>query len=193
MSISVFFIHQDCIYTTTVLCFYPLCILSNQAGGDLANHDSHNHRHCIDDALMRAEDLCVQRGARLTILRKRVLELVWNSHKPRGAYAILEDLGHDGKPAAPLTVYRALDFLVAQGLVHRIESLNAFVGCANPSYSHSSQFLVCQSCGDATEVSDPRIINAVHACAAAQGFLIQRQTVEICGLCSTCRDASSQQ
>src|SRR5690242_10586102 len=148
----------------------------------------HDHGHCIDAALARADQLCAGRGARLTSLRRRVLELVWTSHRPRGAYAILEDLaGAVGKRAAPLTVYRALDFLVEQGLVHRIESLNAYVGCPSPGESHSGQFLVCERCGDATELNDPRVAAAIADSARDLGFLVARPTVEIQGVCPQCQ------
>jgi Fur family transcriptional regulator, zinc uptake regulator len=149
----------------------------------------HDHAHCVADALTRADALCAERGARLTILRRRVLELVWSSHRPRGAYAILEDLSQqDGKATAPLTVYRALEFLVEQGLVHRIESLNAYVGCAAPGASHSGQFLVCEGCGDAAEIDDPSIRSAIDDAAAVRGFRVQRPTVEVRGVCKDCQE-----
>jgi Fur family transcriptional regulator, zinc uptake regulator len=150
---------------------------------------SHDHAHCVADALTCADALCAERGARLTILRRRVLELVWSSHRPRGAYAILEDLSQqDGKATAPLTVYRALEFLVEQGLVHRIESLNAYVGCAAPGASHSGQFLVCEGCGDAAEIDDPSIRSAIDDAAAVRGFRVQRPTVEVRGVCKDCQE-----
>lgn len=153
---------------------------------------SHDHAHCIEDALLRADALCAARGARLTSLRRRVLELVWSGHKPRGAYAILEDLsGSEGRPTAPLTVYRALEFLVAQGLVHRIESLNAYIGCAAPGIDHSGQFLVCEGCGTATELDDPRIAEAIRTAARDRGFRIARPTVEVRGLCPACQQESA--
>lgn len=147
----------------------------------------HDHGSCVKDALTRADTLCQQRGVRLTAQRARVLELVWSSHKPRGAYAILEDMSADGRRVAPLTVYRALDFLLEQGLIHRIESQNAFVGCPEPGVAHTGQFLVCRCCGDATELTDPRIAATVAECAAAQGFMVERQTVEVTGICPDCR------
>lgn len=152
-----------------------------------ADHHRHDHGACVKDALARAEDVCASQGARLTAQRARVLELVWSSHKPRGAYAILEDLSKDGKRVAPLTVYRALDFLLEQGLIHRIESQNAFVGCPTPGTAHSGQFLVCEKCGDATELVDPRIAQAINETALAQGFTVTRQTVEVTGICPACR------
>lgn len=148
----------------------------------------HDHGSCVKDALTRADALCAERGVRLTAQRARVLELVWSSHKPRGAYAILEDLSADGKRVAPLTVYRALDFLLEQGLIHRIESQNAFVGCPDPGTAHTGQFLVCSCCGNATELTDRGIAAAIAESAAAQGFTVQRQTVEVTGICPDCRD-----
>lgn len=132
--------------------------------------------------------MCAERGVRLTAQRARVLELVWSSHQPRGAYAILEDLSADGKRVAPLTVYRALDFLLEQGLIHRIESLNAFVGCSAPGTLHTGQFLVCSCCGNAQELVDPRIAAIIAETSAAQGFTITRQTVEVTGICPACHD-----
>ncbi len=103
----------------------------------------HDHGHCVATALDAAASLCQRRRARLTPLRRRVLELVWRSHEPQGAYDILDTLGERGRRAAPPTVYRALDFLLGQGLIHRIESLNAFVGCRDPDTPHAGQFLIC--------------------------------------------------
>jgi Fur family zinc uptake transcriptional regulator len=151
------------------------------------DHGRHDHSRCVGGAMERARDLCAARGARLTDLREQVLQLVWSSHKPRGAYAILEDMARDGKRVAPLTVYRALDFLVEQGLVHRIESLNAFVGCPEPGKAHAGQFLVCDGCGDAIEMNDGGISRAIAEGAAARGFQAHRQTVEVLGRCPACQ------
>jgi Fur family zinc uptake transcriptional regulator len=146
----------------------------------------HDHRHCIDAALDRAATLCGRRGARLTEIRRRVLELVWNSHAPVGAYELLEQLQRDGRSAAPPTVYRALEFLMEQGLVHRLESLNAFVGCPQPDKEHVSQFLICTDCRNVAEIDDPGIGSAVSRSAAAAGFVVDRLTIEMHGLCPVC-------
>lgn len=152
---------------------------------------SHDHRHCIDDALSRADTVCSERGARMTPLRRRVLELVWDSHAPIGAYAIMDLLrAADDRAAAPPTVYRALEFLLEQGLVHKIESLNAFVGCDRPEERHISQFLICTSCKAAIELNDPAIVEAVDASARASGFSFNRLTIEAQGLCAACRKGS---
>lgn len=147
----------------------------------------HDHGRCVASAMATAEAECRRRGARLTEVRRRVLELVWTSHQPVGAYALLERLGQEGFPAAPPTVYRALDFLLAHGLVHRIERLNAFVGCSHPGAPHAGQFLLCLDCGAAAELDDPAIETAVASGAARLGFSISRQTVEAEGLCPACR------
>ena len=150
----------------------------------------HDHSHCVSHALSTAETLCEQRGLRLTALRKRVLELVWASHKPLGAYDILAVLSEtDGRRAAPPTVYRALDFLLEHGLVHRIASLNAFVGCNHPGEVHQGQFLICRSCHTAVELQRSNIDTAVLASAQSVGFAVEGQTVEIIGLCATCQAA----
>jgi len=148
---------------------------------------SHDHGTCVDAALAAAAAICVKRGARLTPLRRRVLELIWRSHAPVGAYDLLRALAATKRGAAPPTVYRALDFLLAHGLVHRIESLNAFVGCAHPQQAHGSQFLICADCGAAAEVHDPRVDAVIGRRAAELGFSVRRKTVEIQGLCGPCQ------
>ncbi|UTW06021.1 zinc uptake transcriptional repressor Zur [Pseudomonas benzenivorans] len=150
----------------------------------------HDHSRCVSQALAEAESICTRQGLRLTALRKRVLELVWQSHKPLGAYDILAVLSEeDGRRAAPPTVYRALDFLLEHGLVHRIASLNAFVGCNQPEHAHQGQFLICRDCHAAIELEQAAISQAIVTAAAAVGFSVDSQTVEVVGLCAGCREA----
>lgn len=160
--------------------------------GDIAGLNfsgaAHDHGHCLEQALEQAEVICQARHARLTTLRRRVLELIWSSHAPIGAYDLLRRLSREHERAAPPTVYRALDFLLAQGLIHRIESLNAFVGCAQPDSSHGGQFLICRDCGQAAELQDDRVEEAIDRGAAALGFLVESRTVELRGLCPGCRE-----
>jgi len=149
----------------------------------------HDHVKCVADALARAEAVCNASGGRLTPLRRRILELVWSSHRPIGAYAILQRLASERSGAAPPTVYRSLNFLLERGLIHRIRSLNAFVGCAGTTAGHASQFLICRNCGTAAELMDKSIARVLEARAAGQRFVVQRQTVEIEGLCRDCQRA----
>ena len=146
----------------------------------------HDHAVCIDDALAAAEAVCARQGLRLTALRRRVLELVWQQHRPVGAYDLLERLRDEGRSAAPPTVYRALAFLLRTGLVHRIESLNAYIGCADPGRDHSAQFLICRDCRAVGEIDDPEIVGLVSRRADDMGFTADRQTIEVMGLCPSC-------
>ena len=154
-------------------------------------HTPHDHAHCVSSALAEADTLCERSGVRLTALRKRVLELVWQSHKPLGAYDILAELSaQDGRRAAPPTVYRALDFLLENGLVHRIASLNAFIGCSHPARPHQGQFLICRNCHTAIELQQPSISEASDSAAGQVRFQVEAQTVEVVGLCAPCRSAA---
>lgn len=146
----------------------------------------HDHAACIDAALDRAAELCARRGARLTRVRRRVLELVWQGHAAVKAYDLLTELGRKGGAAKPPTVYRALDFLMAHGLVHRLESLNAYVGCPQPEPPHEGQFLICNSCGQVSEFEAPAIQSAIEAQAASAGFAVAQRTVEVHGVCGGC-------
>lgn len=152
-------------------------------------YKSHDHHACIHTAVARAEALCAEQGARLTPIRQRVLELVWANHKPVGAYDLLPKLAEEGFNSAPPTVYRALDFLLELGLVHRISSLNAFIGCTHPGEAHPSCFFVCRACGKAQEL-DPEQVSAIARQAeAALGVKVEQQITELTGLCPRCQAA----
>ena len=150
-------------------------------------------------ALERAEALCQTRGVQLTPLRRDVLRLVLEAEAPIGAYALLDQLKASRAKAAPPTVYRALDFLLEQGLIHRLERLNAFMGCAEAldghghhhdhAHDHPHQFLICRGCGATREISDHAVAEAISAAAAKAGFSAARSTVEIEGYCGKCGDA----
>lgn len=158
----------------------------------------HDHAHCMAGALAAAEIVCRQRGARLTDLRRRVLELIWESHAPIGAYELIDKLsrareaGGEAGRVAPPTVYRALDFLIGQGLVHRIESRNAFVGCAQPEHPHRGYFLICEGCGTARELGGGALDANLRARARELGFEIRRITIEVAGRCAACRRAGAE-
>lgn len=151
---------------------------------------AHDHRRCQREALAAAEQACSREGARLTPIRRRVLELVWASHRPLGAYALLELLAADGGRPAPPTVYRALDFLLEHGLVHRLDSLNAFVGCTHPGERHRSLFLICRQCQRAQELAVEPIEATIAGEAQRHGFTLEKLTLEAVGLCHTCAASS---
>lgn len=154
----------------------------------MAQSHSHNHQDCIDAALARAKAICAEAGAKLTLQRQMVLQLVWQSHKPLGAYPLMSQLQQlTGKIVAPPTVYRALEFLLEQGLIHRVHSLNAFIGCDHPGQPHSGQLLICRACGDAQELDSAVIDASIAQLLPANGFSAERVMLEITGLCRTCQ------
>lgn len=150
---------------------------------------SHDHDACVKKAVEVAQEICTRRNVRLTPLRQRVFELVWGSRRPVGAYDILGVLQTERGGAAPPTVYRALEFLLENALIHRIESSNSFVGCAKPGRDHAWQFLICRACGRVAEISDTDLDEAISAAAEIAGFTIQRRTIELGGLCAECHKA----
>jgi len=136
--------------------------------------------------LDRAGSICTARGARLTDLRRDVLGLILDAEAPTGAYDLLERLRSLRGPAAPPTVYRALDFLQEQGLVHRVERLSAFVGCVAHDQEHAAQFLICRTCGKVTELEDPELAHALEDAAQRLGFRVGKATIEAEGQCAAC-------
>jgi len=149
----------------------------------------HDHRACVHRAIADAEQACRKRGLRLTPLRQRVLELVWSGHAAVKAYDLLRRLQHEREGAAPPTVYRALDFLSDAGLIHRIESLNAFVGCSDPLHPHRGQFLICRLCRTVTELEAHDTLGSLSHAAKRVRFQVERQTIEAYGLCASCQSA----
>lgn len=152
----------------------------------------------VSAALDRAEAHCAARGAKLTELRRQVLALILESPVPLGAYALLDRLKPSHAGAAPPTVYRALEFLTEHRLVHRIERLNAFigcnVGCADAcdahghahDHAHAAQFLICGTCGTVAEIEDDGVRAALAAAARRAGFRPAHATVEVEGTCRAC-------
>ena len=153
----------------------------------------------LETTLDRAAAQCARRGAQLTELRRQVLRLVLEAEQPVGAYALLDRLKDLRGGAAPPTVYRALDFLLEQGLIHKVERLNAYLGCVEAGqgghahgaegagpHDHPHQFLICRNCGTTAEISDPAITAALESAAAGAGFTLHRATVEAEGVCADC-------
>lgn len=151
-----------------------------------SKHEAHDHDRCIRDALEAAERICAERGVRLTPNRRRVLELLWGSHEVMGAYDLLAELQKEDPSAKPPTVYRALDFLLEQGLVHRIESVNGFTRCEEPMRHRVCQFLICDQCGLVQELHSRHLFENLEAAAEDLGFTPTIQTVEVHGRCRAC-------
>jgi Fur family zinc uptake transcriptional regulator len=151
-------------------------------------HDpSHNHARCAADVIAHAEKACASRAQKLTPMRRKVLEILASSHKPLGAYEIIDAVAGAGPRPAPITIYRALDFLIANGLVHRIASRNAFLACG---HNHDSgalvTFLICESCGTVGEAPAAEVSRTLTQAAQGVGFTPKMSVVEITGLCAHC-------
>jgi Fur family zinc uptake transcriptional regulator len=150
----------------------------------------HNHDTCTAELLARAERTCERRGSRLTGQRRDVLNCVAQSHSAVGAYDIIERMAGHGPRPAPITVYRALDFLEAHGLVHKIESRNAFVACTHPHEGKPAAMLVCERCGNVAELDAPEVFEQLQLAAGAQRFSVHRSVVELTGLCAACGEGA---
>jgi len=150
---------------------------------------AHDHASCIADLLAEAEAICRERDARLTPKRRAVLTLLLEDHVPLGAYEIAERVAWGERRPATVAIYRVLGFLEELGLVHRIESLNAFLACTRPLARHGAQFLVCTGCRRVAEASDGSTERAIGRLARQFGFQARNPVIEIKGLCPQCREA----
>ena len=146
----------------------------------------HNHKSCMQHALQAAEHICSQKGVRLTTIRKRILELICTSHKAIGAYELLDLFKLEDPKAKPVTIYRALDFLMEAGLVHKIESLNAFIGCLQAEKQHKSVILICDNCKNAYEMDATAVYDNLFALSESMQFKPKCLTLELHGLCASC-------
>jgi Fur family zinc uptake transcriptional regulator len=151
--------------------------------------DPGHHVHDAPAFVRAVEQACVQRGLRLTPIRAQVLGLVAAAGKPTKAYDLLDRMKAENGSSAPPTVYRALEFLLEQGFIHRLASINAFVHCHHPQVRHSVPFLICDRCQNAIELEDTRISALLEAQAGDHGFQTRAQVLEVHGLCADCRAA----
>ncbi|THD83822.1 transcriptional repressor [Aliigemmobacter aestuarii] len=151
----------------------------------------HDHAHCAQDVLARADAIAEENGVRLTPVRRRALEILLESHRAMGAYDVLQRLAADGFGNQPPVAYRALEFLVEQGLAHRIRRLNAFAACMHPGEDHAPVFLICRGCNAVAEAQAAPVRAALDAAAAAIGFSVERANVEALGLCPACKEAAA--
>lgn len=148
--------------------------------------DEHDHHACVETAVAAAEAHCAAKGLRFTPVRRAALEILLREHRALGAYELLDRLRDAGFGAQPPVAYRALDFLVMNGFVHKIERLNAFIACAHPGASHSPAFLICRKCDAVAEAHSAPARGTLGDAARATGFKIERTVVEALGVCPSC-------
>src|SRR6516162_5037540 len=151
----------------------------------------HDHNRCAAEAISHAEAVCRERSQKFTPIRRQVLQALLASHRPLGAYEVIDELAKAMPRPAPITVYRALDFLMANGLVHRIESRNAYLACA---HHHDAAalvaFLICERCGAVGEMPSTPVAQRLGAAARASGFAPKLSVIEITGTCAHCQRAA---
>lgn len=147
----------------------------------------HNHLNCIQTALKTAAQLCTERGVQLTPIRQQVLELIWENHHAVKAYDLLERIKPLQSAAKPATIYRALDFLMEQGFIHRVESLNAFIGCCDLKTKHEQLLLICKQCNDVEERHADLVMQALAQELKNANFIVHSKAIEIHGICQNCQ------
>ena len=149
--------------------------------------DCQDHEVCIERAMREAESICQEKGLRFTDLRREVLRLIGLSHVPAKAYDILENLKGKEWSAKPPTVYRALDFLLETGLVHKLDSINAYIGRSHPRDHNGCYFLICTDCKEAKECCSSELSDAIELAWNKISFRPKKITLEVFGQCSACR------
>src|SRR5258705_3252245 len=148
----------------------------------------HDHGGCTAAALDHAERVCERRAQKFTPIRRQVLQALLSSHRPLGAYEVIDELAKSMPRPAPITVYRALDFLMENGLVHRIESRNAYLACARDHDATAMvAFLICERCGSVGEIPALPAAHAISPAARAAGFAPKLSVLEITGTCVHCQ------
>jgi Fur family zinc uptake transcriptional regulator len=148
--------------------------------------DAHDHDHCASNGLARAEAMLAARNLRLTPVRRQTLQILLAEHRALGAYDVLDKLAKAGFGKQPPVAYRALEFLVDQGLAHKVRRLNAFAACMHPETDHAPVFLICRGCDALAETPAAPVRAALNAAAAAIGFAVERTSIEALGLCPKC-------
>lgn len=153
---------------------------------------THDHSHCTDNGIARAEAILAKSKQRLTPVRRETLKILLAEHRALGAYDVLQRLGAAGFGSQPPVAYRALEFLVEHGLAHKVRRLNAFAACMHPETDHAPVFLICRGCNALAETAAEPVRAALNDAAAAVGFTVERTSIEAQGLCPACGPAAEQ-
>ena len=156
---------------------------------DIASEYLETNTSEIKNLIGKAKVFCENQGARFTPQREKVFSIMLIKRRPMGAYELLDNLKQTEDNAKPATVYRALDFLLEFGLIHKLESTNSFIACHHFDCTHPVQFLICDSCGDVAEIQSNGIEDTLNEQAKQQGFLISKQTIEAHGMCQACQQS----
>lgn len=165
--------------------------MANEQHAVAADHADHHHHHkasSLDEELALADSYCQRRGERLTPIRRKVLSLLVESGRATKAYTLLDEMRKVHPGSAPPTVYRALDFLLSVGLVHRVESINAFAACHDLTHCHHGMLLVCQRCGAVSELHEPEVERVLLDKIKSSGYRLATDAAELKGICPDCQE-----
>tara|TARA_B100001057_G_C22710341_1_gene895514 strand:- start:710 stop:1171 length:462 start_codon:yes stop_codon:yes gene_type:complete len=147
---------------------------------------THNHKNCISTSLFELEKFCRESDQKLTKIRRKVLEILLESHKALGAYEILDKLKSNGFPSQPPVAYRAINFLLKVGFVHKIEKFNTYIACSKPGKSHKPAFLICRKCNLVSETIQKSSNHKIFLEAKNNNFCVENSIIEIIGVCQNC-------
>ncbi len=148
--------------------------------------EEHNHNNCISFALEEAQRICDTRGEKFTELRKEVLKIIWKSHRAVKAYAILSQLDPRIASVEPVNVYRALDFLCEQQLIHKIHMVKSYIGCSHPAEHNNCILFYCNSCHEVQELCQQNVRTALQNVCDKYDLNVVEQLCEIVGICRNC-------
>jgi len=143
-----------------------------------------NHQKCFKEAVKAAELICKKKHLKFTKDRKAIFELIWGSHEPVKAYDLLKSL--DKNSLHPPLVYRALNFLLENKFIHKIDSINSYFGCSHPDSNHDCYFLICSKCYNVAEACEDNLEKEVMLVAKKKGFFVENISLEITGVCKSC-------
>ncbi len=148
--------------------------------------NTHNHKDCISTSLFELEKYCKESNQKLSKVRRKVLEILLESHKALGAYEILDKLKANGFPSQPPVAYRAINFLLQVGFVHKIEKFNSYIACSNPGKFHKPAFLICRKCNLVSETNQKTSNQKIFLEAKNNNFFVENSIIEIIGVCQNC-------
>lgn len=176
---------------------HHVCLHNENCQGANDHAHAHHKESSIDERVKIAQLWCSQQGVRFTKLREQVYRLILQADKPMGAYDLLNLMQQQtnasdsnkksSKNVAPPTVYRSLDFLLEEGFIHQLTSINAFVPCCHPREKHIAGFLICTSCDKVQECSNDAVRSFVSYTNNDVGFSVEKTVIEVMGTCKTCQ------
>jgi Fur family zinc uptake transcriptional regulator len=151
----------------------------------MAQHDHHHSNGA--NLTAAAQSVLENAGEQWTDMRAAIFDAIAQQDKPTSAYDIADQVSRArGKRVAPNSVYRILDLFVANNIVRRVESANAFIANSHPGCLHDCIFLICDTCGQTTHIDNDAIAGDVRAAASASGFAPARPVIEVRGKCADC-------